>query len=193
MFTTREDWLNAAIEKLRPRFDATDAVPAEKIHAIVSWPFRSRKSLGQCFGTSWTKDKTIYVTVSPLLGDDPARVLDVLLHEMVHACGIMNHGPDFKKVATRVGLTGNMRATDATPELRADLEILADELGPYPHTVMKNGARTAAPRTKGKGTRLRLVCEDHTEYSVDINRRRFEDGEQIAPLCPHCMGTMVPA
>ena len=186
-FKTREEWLDAAIERLRPRFEGTGATPRDKLAAIVSWPYKSRKAIGQCFhGAGWTDCGTTYVTVSPILGDDPARVLDILLHELVHACGIGGHGKDFKKVALKVGLTGKMKATEATPELRADLEVMAEELGPYPHQTMREVQDGAKEKKESKGTRIRLECANDEGYAVDMNRRKFEDGELIAPICPHC-------
>jgi hypothetical protein len=62
------------------------------------------------------------LTLDPTNFNDPVRVLDVLLHEMIHAAR-PNDGRrgDFPKLAKRVGLTGRMTATVAGPELKAKL------------------------------------------------------------------------
>jgi len=182
VYKTREDWLKAAAARLQPRFSGTGSAPAEKLEALVSWPRGgSKTAIGQCFpGKTWTADDTTYVTVSPILGADPARVLDVLLHEMIHACGINGHGKDFRKVATALGLEGKMRATVAGAALRADLVALAKELGPYPHVLMK------APRGKeaaeGSKNTVKLRTSHIDGYHVWMSPKQF--AKHGAPMCP---------
>jgi hypothetical protein len=190
-YTTREAWLQEAASRLRSRFNGLDAQPVEKVEAIVSWPNGSNTAIGQCFpGSHWTEDGTTYVTVSPVLGDDPTRVLDVLLHEMVHACGILGHGKDFRKVATAVGLTGKMTATIATDELRAELEVLAEELGPYPHVIMS--PRGGEPKkTKKKGNQRKLVSPIDPDYIVYMLPGKLE--KYGPPVCPMCDEPLVDA
>ena len=96
------------------------------------------------------------LTLHPTLFDDPARVLDVLLHEMIHAARPTDgHRGQFPKLAKRVGLTGKMTATVAGTELKAKLEgYLKDRLPPMP-----NGHGDLSADRKKQGTRLRkYVC-----------------------------------
>lgn len=190
--TTRESWLLAATEELRPRFAPAGAAPADKLAVLVSWAFGGghRKVLGECYGKTWTEDGTTYITVTPALGQDPARVLDVLLHELVHACGIMNHGKEFRRVATAVGLEGQMRATTASEPLRLELEKLAQRLGPYPHAVLypKKKPRDAS----GHGYTVRLVSPADRSYTIWVSRKRLEGGDPL-PICPISNKPFVPA
>jgi len=96
------------------------------------------------------------LTLHPTIFREPARVLDVLLHEMIHAaCPNDGHRGKFPKLAKRVGLTGKMTATVAGPELKATLEgFLADRLPPMP-----NGHGDLTSNRKKQSTRYRkYVC-----------------------------------
>lgn len=181
-YTTREQWLTAAVHRLTPDLEAQGQTVPENLHAIVSWPHGQSKAIGQCFGSVWAKNGSTYITVSPVLGDDPARVLDVLLHEMIHATGIMNHGAPFKKVALAVGLTGKMKSTVAGPELRERLEVLAAELGPYPHETMQTPPKADKEKADKPKNRIRLASPSNEDYIVEISRKRLET--YGVPLCP---------
>lgn len=139
-FTTREEWLTAAATALTPRVEAAAERKLPPVQAIVSWPRAgkgiSRGTIGQCFAPGWTRAGTAYVTVSPVLGDDVPRLLDVVLHELVHAVGEFNHGRGFSRIAEKLGLVKPWTATTASELLREDLIRVAAELGPYPHIQM---------------------------------------------------------
>jgi predicted RNA-binding Zn-ribbon protein involved in translation (DUF1610 family) len=96
------------------------------------------------------------LTLHPTIFEDPSRVLDVLLHEMIHAARPTDgHKKDFPKLAKRVGLTGKMTATVASPELRDRLNaMLRDKL-----PAMPKGHGDLTTNRKKAGTRLRKwVC-----------------------------------
>ena len=182
-FKTREDWLQAAIAKFRPTMKSAGAPIPSKIEAIVSWPKNARKgTIGQCFGKGWSKAGVTYVSVSPVLGDEPTRVLDVLLHELIHASGITGHGADFRKIALAVGLTGKMTATVAGPELTKRLATMVKQLGAYPHPTMldhEEGAKKKKPRGKAH---IRCISPVDETYSAWVPAKGFE--MHGAPLCP---------
>lgn len=185
--TTRESWLKHAVELLRPFFEGLeieDLKLAKDIEPIVSWPYRHKTAIGQCFPESWTVDKTTYITVSPVLGDDILRLLDVLVHELIHACGIHGHGKDFRKVALSLGLAGKMQATVASEGLKERLKPVAEALGPYPHRLMKEQGAGPRRAANGKSTRVRLVSPVEEDYFIEISRIRYERGDFPAPLCP---------
>jgi hypothetical protein len=193
VFKTREQWLQEGIRRLSPRIKAFGTLP-EKLNAIVSWPNGSKKAIGQCFGSVWAKDGSTYVTISPVLGDDPGRVLDVLLHELIHALqsGMklpLDHGKFFKKVAHGVGLTGPMRATSATPELALELKAMAEAMGPYPHATMVNGHAAAEKKPGAETGPLTLVSPVNPEFTIYMSRKKFS--ELGAPLCPESKRAMV--
>lgn len=100
---------------------------------------------------------TDLLVLSPSIFDNPLRVLDVLLHEMIHlARPSAKHGKLFKELAVRCGLTGAMTATVASPELKDKLMGYMDNLGDMP-----KGHGELTPAKKRQGTRmLKYECPD---------------------------------
>lgn len=153
---TREQWLEHAAELVRPVIEE-QGVSLPKVRVSVGWPKGSRggktvHAIGQCWCGSASADGTHEIFVSPEL-DDPARVLDVLAHELVHAaCGIKaGHGPEFKRVAEGIGLAGRMTATVAGPEFERFAKATCRTLGKFPHARLGGmGAGSGRPTPKGQ-------------------------------------------
>ena len=177
-YTTRESWLLAAVEALRPLF-------LKKKHVIpktcmVSCGFASTGTrshhIGQCWSTDSSTNDINQIFISPTL-EDPIDVLDTLVHELVHAVDDCEHkhGKEFKKIALDVGLKGPMRSASAGPELKAQLEVISQALGPYPHGKLKVTHRIRINRS-----RPRAKCPI-CSYQVPMLKRFLEYG---APICP---------
>jgi hypothetical protein len=158
----REQWLQAAANRLRPLFEDAGAKIPRNTRIACGFPSyaaraRKRTSLGECWSKTRSRDETYEILISPVLAE-PVSVLDCLVHELVHAavgveCG--HRGP-FRRVALAVGLSGPMTATVAGPKLASRLNALAKQLGPYPHAELD-----ASKRGRRQGTRLRKVtCTD---------------------------------
>lgn len=180
---TREQWLLSATVRLRDTlFKQADAIVPE-VRVSVGFPGGARVSAHKAIGQYWpgnlTDDKTPQVFVSPVLGD-PIRALDVLVHELVHACtpGSGHKGP-FKRLAIKVGLEGKMTATVAGTELTKRLNALSEELGPYPHSAINLADR------KKQGTRLGKIQCTSCGYTCRVTAKWIE--ERGTPLCP-CSG-----
>ncbi len=146
-YSTREAWLTAAIEAVAPWYVAVGQ-PLPPVRVSVGWPGgRGNKSstIGQCWSGKAASDGIAQIFISPVLGN-ASRVLDVLVHELVHAINFgadkYGHGRDFKVIAEGLGLTGKMTATVASPELKVKLDELAEELGAYPHSRLGTGMIT---------------------------------------------------
>ena len=182
---TRESWLHAAIEALRPRFTEVGAPIPEKIHVSVGFSYGAKAEsgvvLGQCWARRASADVVNHIFISPELADT-ARVIDVLIHELIHAwddCA-SGHKGAFAEAATRLGLEGPMTATTASMTLAAELICLAETLGEYPHgefiarkllkartPVAPGGSPAPTPRiSSGPGTQttrmIKMVCADDT-------------------------------
>lgn len=187
MYKTREDWLLAAYQALAPRFAPHGTLP-QRIHVICSWPVsHSKVAVGECYPEEWTDNKSRYITISPALGKNPIEVLATLLHEMIHALGIMNHGKPFKKVALALGLEGKMRSTVAGEVLKKDLEKVAESLGIYPHQVLHRLKKDKVSNPTGPIT---LVSPQDPTYTIYIARKKYS--ELGAPLCPFSKKPMIP-
>lgn len=183
-FTTREEWLVAAIDRLAPIFDAVgEQLPTVRVS--VGWPGgRGKKGsvIGQCWSSAASADKVAQLFISPVLAD-AARVLDVLAHELVHAIDDCESGHKgrFAKIAKGIGLTGKMTATVAGPELKAALDAISVELGPYPHAALALGDGADGP--KKQGTRmLKVECAEGSGYVVRMTRKWLD--EYGTPKCP---------
>lgn len=188
--TTRESWMLAAISALTPRFPADVTVPPVRVS--FGWPGgRGNKTnvVGQCFMPDAVADGLPAIFVSPKQGD-PVDVLETILHEMVHATGATGHTSAFGKIAGAVGLSKPWKSTPAGPELKAELAILAEQLGELPHSAVRpgnlEGIKGGAPNTQT--TRMiKLTCPDDG-YTVRTTRKWIALG---VPACP-CGTEMVP-
>lgn len=187
---TREQWLVAALQMVGGWFKNRGyALPPCSVSC--GWPSikgtaaKSRR-IGECWDKSTAEDKRFAIFISPVLGadvDSECDVLEVLVHEAVHAavgleCG---HKGAFKQCAVKVGLTGKMTATVATPELIEIMQEWAKELGDYPHGVI-NPSSDKSDKPKKQGTRM-IKCEcAECGYVVRTARKWLE--EVGAPHCP---------
>lgn len=153
---TRELWLSQAMDLLDMRlFREKASVVVPECRVSVGFPAGTRKrqinkTLGQYWPKASASDGIPQIFISPAKGasHDPVNMLAVLVHEMVHACTEgAGHGPAFRKIAIKVGLTGPMRSTTAGAKLKALLKSISDELGPFPHGTIDT---TTRPGRKGK-------------------------------------------
>lgn len=166
IYTERETYLQAAVVMLQHTvFTAAGIEPAEweskKYRVSCGFPIGYRGSrtgkvvIGQAFDPSISADGTAEVFINPIL-DNPAEVVAVLAHELVHvfagnACG---HKGEFARIARAIGLVGPLTATYAGSDLQSKIDSITAALGLYPHARIDPNAR------KKQGTRLlKLECD----------------------------------
>lgn len=185
----RETWLQEAVRLLDKSFFAhlepRHRLPA-KLQVACSFPVGSpMKIIGQAFQPTASKDEiTTNVIVSPVL-DEPFKVLDTLLHELVHAALFAEHpnhkhGREFIELGRIVGLQKPWRSASIVPASETHNKVLemADRLGPYPHSAI-------VPRQKRRaaaGGWIRLVSVNDESYKVVISPKVF--AEHGAPSDP---------
>jgi len=183
---TRELWLQNAVDMVEPIFK-NKGYKIPKIQVSCGFPSTGNKTkhIGQCWGRSSTSDGVNQLFISPVL-DEPVQVLDTLVHELVHAIDdcIHHHGPEFKKIATDVGLQGPMREASAGPWLKEHLTSIAKQLGKYPHSKI-NLAHSSSKKT---GPRPRAKCKK-CGYEVTPLKKWLHMGP---PLCPKHTTEMEP-
>lgn len=184
LHTTREGWLVEGMTLLGQEFFTSRGytVP-EKLQVACGWPKASQRAIGQCWSPSASADATTQMYVAPT-ESDPVQVLDVLLHEMIHAvvgCEHGHRGP-FKKMAKEIGLAGKMTATYAEEgsAVEALLKDIAGKIGPYPHASMTKtggGAKRKYPYIW-----KRLMSVNESSYTITISPRVMEEhGRPVDP------------
>lgn len=185
--TTREQWLQAAVELARPLFKAHN-YDIPPVTVSTGWPSQrglsdKKKVVGECWDKSASEDKkTAQIFISPLLLEDNSEhgVLSTLVHELVHAVvgNAQGHGTGFKRCALAVGLVGKMTSCGAGPDLLVRFRDWEIELGPYPHQKINPGMSG-----KKKQTTRMIKCECDCGFIVRASKKALL--EIGAPLCPH--------
>ena len=181
MHTTRESWLLAAIAELRPLFTAANLKVPSKVKVSCGFPGNGSrvKKIGEC----WVDKAEIFV--SPLLAEEN-RVLDVLVHELIHASlpPATIHKRPFKDAMKAIGLEGKATATTATAELVAKFKPIIKTIGTYPHTALVlNG------HGKKQTTRLLKMSCSGCEFVVRVTQKWIDQMEH--PQCWCCGAAMV--
>jgi len=194
---TREQWLEAAVVELRQHIRQTSGVKVPAVNVSVGFPGgRGDKTgvIGQCWNKSVVGNKRAAIFISPVL-TDKVRILDVLLHELIHAAHPMaGHTGDFRTTAVAAGLEGKMTATVASKELKATLKKMAKSLGRWTNgsvnatgTVVRKDPKTGkttpltpwgAPK---QGTRMLKVECPVDGYTVRTTSKWLAVG---FPTCP---------
>ena len=108
---TREGWLRAATNELRPYFDGCSYPLPDKIRFAIGFPSTGRKGnrVGECWHSSTSADEHFEIFIRADLSE-PEKVLGVLVHELVHAVVPVDakHGKKYRDAAVKIGLQGKM-------------------------------------------------------------------------------------
>lgn len=187
----RETWLNTMTNQfLRPHFASKGYTIPNNIRLSCSFSgsgihtkaHQKRFTLGTCFPPSMSNDNHYEIVIVPTIGD-PARVVDVLIHELCHATVGNNAGHDkpFRDCALSVGLEGKMTATVASEGLLAQINEWLSKMPQYPHAEMQ-------PRYKKQSTR-NLACKCAScGYAMRISSKWLK---LAIPRCPLGHGKMI--
>ncbi|MBV8890874.1 MAG: transcription elongation protein SprT [Acidobacteria bacterium] len=200
---SRESWLRAATNELRPYFEGCDYPLPDKIRFAIGFPSTGRKGsrVGECWHSSTSNDEHFEIFIRADI-DDPAEVLGVLVHELVHAVIPIDakHGKLYRAAAVKLGLQGKMAHAMPGILLTKRLDELAANLGPLPHARLniERGAdnRGPADREKKQGTRmLKAECDiDGHGYVVRVAATHVRnDGPPICPRHKQPMTVDLPA
>jgi hypothetical protein len=184
MEKNREAWLRRAVELMRPYVaERTGHHVPDGLWVSVGFPVTGARSgsrnqrIGECHYA--TADGVPAVFIHPELADG-ARVLDVLLHEALHAALPVGtgHRKPFARAATSCGLAGKPTATIVAPgsELAGTIEAWLTMLGDYPHAAV-----STANRKKQTTRMLKVECLADG-YTVRMTRKWLD--EMGAPSCP---------
>ena len=122
-YDTAEAWLRAAFDALRPDFEAIGKTLPAAIHRNFGFTSHGSKKTGitgQYYDGGASTDK-IPKLIIRCNTDDPAAILEAVVHQCVHAVvGVKEgHGKAFREVALRIGLEPPMRTSKAGKRLRS--------------------------------------------------------------------------
>lgn len=181
---TRELWLETATESLRTGLFSPLGYVVPPVKVSVGFPSKNalsarRRTVGQCWRGSASADGVPQILISPLVAD-PAEVLAILAHELIHAIyPNAGHRRGFQTPADRIGLLPPWTATTAGDELKRRLNDLAAILGPFPHVALQ-----ASQLARPQRGRLRLyecqcpvkvrVASDDFQATCDVCGEPFE-------------------
>ena len=170
--TTREAWLVGASSLLAPILKDA-GLELSAVRVSCGWPAKGalarKRRVGECWPAALNKDGQSHVFVSPCK-DDPADVLGILLHELIHAAlpAKVGHKGPFARAARACGLEGKPSETTVGAGLAARLNVeVVPALGPYPHQAID------ASRRPKQRTRLRLY-ECACPVKVRVARDEFD-------------------
>lgn len=129
----REEWLTLAAVALRPWFAARGYEIPLRLRVGVGALSVSRRTLA-VFYPQADMDGFRHITISPFI-DDPATVVLVVAHELIHAILPVEelHGPRFQAAARAIGLRPPFTTIQAEPELMAHVQGVVRRIGRYPH------------------------------------------------------------
>lgn len=210
---TREGWLLNATTAMRNWFIEVGMPLPERIYVSPGFGHGAQRESAIIQGQAWASwksaDGVSQIFISPVLVKG-ADVLDTLLHLLIHVADDLQsgHRGRFAEAATRLGLIGKPTEMLASPQLRDKLELLAFELGPYPHSELRvdakapslispDGDRPGATLVLEHGTsgkrpdhnrQRKAVCDAGCGYTIRASRKWFDVG---LPTCP-CGGTITP-
>lgn len=187
-YATREQWLLAAAEALKPLFLGCNfKIPTVRV--ATGFPSKgalspTRRRIGECWAKEASADGLCQIWISPLLidpvGKDKMGVLPTLAHELLHAVlgDDAGHGPQFVKACRKLGLDGKATATHAGEMLAERLEQMAVDLGPFPHEKLNWMGKIPKKQT----TRM-IKCEcAECGYVARTSTKWIEDAG--TPICP---------
>lgn len=182
-YVTREAWLNALKDRLAlALFEPKGHPLPDKLRVSCGWPSRGGTALrkpviGQCWYSDTSEDHAFELFISPTIAD-AIRAGDVLVHELCHAVlpKHVKHGRAFARLAGKMGLEGKPTATIAGPELRALLQELTDEIGPYPHAEIR-----PLVEVKKQTTRMIKAACPECGYTIRVARQWLA---VAVPACP---------
>jgi hypothetical protein len=183
-YTSREAWLHAATAgHIASIFKSNGYAIPEAIRFAIGFPSTGRKSkaIGEHWPAQCSADAHHEIFIRPDISD-PVEVLAILMHELVHAAvpPDSGHGRVFRKAALAVGLAGKMTSTVASETLKAELMMIAAQLGELPHARLDFSAR-GADTPKKQGTRMIKCACDECGYTVRTARKWLAIG---VPGCP---------
>lgn len=157
-FTSRDVYLGAIVNAMRPTFAERGYPLPERIRATIGFPSTGwrGKRRGECWKAEASSDGTTEIFIHPC-EDNPDLIVNILTHELCHAAINCKggHGKLFKQVGEAMNLEGEPKKMLGGTKWRAWIKPIIDAVGPMPHAAL---AEHTAKEPKKQSTR-NLKCE----------------------------------
>ncbi len=179
---SREQWLLQARDALMPLYAEID-LKLPEVYVAAGWPSRGalpgkKQRIGECWPAGGANGVP-HVFVTPML-DKAVPVLEVLVHELIHAAvgpGV-GHKAGFGRPARALGLEGPLTSTRAGDALKTKLQEIAAALGDYPSSAIQ---LEGSDGPKKQGTRMLKLQAECCGYVVRTTQKWIDAG---LPSCP---------
>jgi hypothetical protein len=185
-YTTREGWLLAATNELRPHFASHGFTLPENIRLALAFTSTGKRGrmAGECWHANASDDRHFEIYIRPDIAD-PVEVLGVLVHELCHTLlePTVKHGKSFRDIALKIGLQGKMRQTIPTQMLMERLQIIAANLGTLPHAKLNFTNASEATKKQTKKW-MKAECSAACGYSFRITSKWAKIGLPVCPVHP---------
>lgn len=189
-YATREEYLNAFIEKARPHFQRVNAPLPSNVRVAIGFTSRGVKGtrIGECWSSDASADGNFEIFIKPTM-EGAARICDVLTHELIHAAVGLDagHNPHFKRVATSLGLTGPATATVAGQEWYKWALPIITELGDMPYGAL-SGEHSSA-RKKQATALLKVECPV-CGWLARVTKKHISPHGYLNCPVPECSGEL---
>jgi predicted SprT family Zn-dependent metalloprotease len=192
---TREEWLNTALNRIEPLFGDIKFPDNIRVSCGFCSIAKPKKIvgikihvLGVCCPSEFSNGGFTEIFIDPIV-DDSSRVLDILVHEVIHAIlgSGKGHGKEFKQLALSVGLEGKMTSTTASPELKEKLDKIVEEIGEYPHKAYELKEKDGEPEEKEKKEKQKIINLRCKEDDILVKTHETNITErEIMFTCPVC-------
>lgn len=175
----REQWLYDAAELVKPILKKRTGLEVGAIRIGVGDLGKSHQ--GVTFPRMYAPDGTVEITVSMRehVEQTPSKkILGILIHEMIHAAGIMNHRRGFAKAGQQMELTGSRPTyygldAEHVPEYA---KAILEKIGEYPAPLMRVPKRGQKKQTTRM---LKFQCE-----KCGFLMRTTAKWKPFANMCP---------
>ena len=186
----REEWLNAAVDELRPFFSSRGySLPAE-IRVACAYPTNAKRSgfkvLGECIPSTNSADGHYEIFISPIL-DSPTKVTETLIAQLCRtAKGALNVTTlRYSHVAADMHLIPAGTLSNPYKEVHHGqnftdaYQAIIDSLGVYPHAKVDVSAH------KSQGTRMLLARCPTCQCSIRMTAKWVHNahGDVELPTC----------
>lgn len=183
MKLTREEWLLKAVDVIRNA--APDGMVIPPVNVSCSWPGGGspQKRIGECWQRKASKAGVNEIFISPKL-EDPARVIGVLAHELMHAVDdcVNGHKAGFTALCRSFGFEGKPTQMGPTAEVAQGWATwMVEKHGNFPHRTLDKSASGQKKQT----TRM-LKCECHACGAVWRMSAKHIEACEHGMWCPVC-------